>query len=472
MRRRPAASARGTRLRTAVAAALLAAVPLAACVAPDEAAPAGWPPPPDDRPVVELDFAVGDDLTQVTGRERLEVVADRRLCELVFRTWPNKARTARAGNSLVVTAAEVDGAGVTPRVEAAGAPEGHPGTLVTLDLPRCVEPGAEVTAVLDFALTLGPGTDERVGTSVDGDVAWWGSGFPLLAWVRDGDWGTAPAVDVPGESAVSEVFDLRALRVTAPDEHTVLGAGTPVAREELDAGTARHTFTAPAVRDVTVTVGRLGLVEHETDGVRYHLGVPEPSAASAEAWLEHLESAADGLSRRFGPVPYADVWVSVLPGVSEGVEYPGALQLGDVRLPEESWLVTHELAHLWFYGLVGNDQARDPWLDEAFATYAQQVADGEAPSWHEYHGLMGQPMAFWEQFQRPGAAYIWEVYQGGADALWRAREAAGPEAFDAAVRTYLTDNAHEVADPADVRAAFADVPEAVEVLREAGAFDG
>ena len=30
-----------------------------------------------------------------------------------------------------------------------------------------------------------------------------------------------------------------------------------------------------------------------------------------------------------------------------------------------SYLVTHEIAHQWFYGLVGNDQAREPFADEA-----------------------------------------------------------------------------------------------------------
>src|SRR5690606_24861356 len=44
-----------------------------------------------------------------------------------------------------------------------------------------------------------------------------------------------------------------------------------------------------------------------------------------------------------------------------------------------------------------------------------------------------------------------------------------PEAFDDAVRQYLRDNAHRVAEPADVEAAFAHLPDAVDTLRQAGA---
>ena len=32
-------------------------------------------------------------------------------------------------------------------------------------------------------------------------------------------------------------------------------------------------------------------------------------------------------------------------------------------------VVVHEVAHAWFYNMVGNDQGREPWLDEAMAQY-------------------------------------------------------------------------------------------------------
>ena len=50
-----------------------------------------------------------------------------------------------------------------------------------------------------------------------------------------------------------------------------------------------------------------------------------------------------------------------------------------------------------------------------------------------------------------------------------AREQAGSEAFDAALADYVAANAYSVATPDDVREAFADLPEVLEVLREVGA---
>ena len=33
----------------------------------------------------------------------------------------------------------------------------------------------------------------------------------------------------------------------------------------------------------------------------------------------------------------------------------------------------HEIAHQWWFGLVGNDQALEPWLDEALAVYSEAI---------------------------------------------------------------------------------------------------
>ena len=33
----------------------------------------------------------------------------------------------------------------------------------------------------------------------------------------------------------------------------------------------------------------------------------------------------------------------------------------------------HEIAHQWWYSLVGNDHALEPWLDESLATYSERI---------------------------------------------------------------------------------------------------
>jgi hypothetical protein len=435
----------------------------------------GWPDASDTRPVVDLDFVVSEDLGTVEGRERIEFTPDLDVCELVFRLWPNKPLTAETGNALEVTEVTVDGLPADPEVAAAGAPDGAPGTLLEVPLQSCVSAGTTLTAELDFALTLGRGTDERVGFARAGDVAWFGTAFPLLAWEDGRGWARDPAVRVAGEMATSEAFRLRTLEVRAPSGYDVLGTGAAIGAPEQEDGLATHRFAAPAVRDVTVTVGRLEVLTRQVDGVRLHVGAPRSGVRSPlEDWAAQLERSIREVADLLGPVPYEDVWVSVLPDQTDGVEFPGAIQFGDVSPGDQSWLVTHEVAHLWFHGLVGNNQARDPWLDESFATFVQLVVDDEDPSHHddssdEAGGDVGQPMSYWATLDEPSTEYVHEVYQVGGEALLEARANAGEDELDEALVGYMRDHAHGIAEPGDVETAFGDLPEALQVLRRAGA---
>lgn len=424
-----------------------------------------------ERPVVELAFDVAPGLDRVAGRETVRFTPDAPICELVFRAWPNNPTMSATGASLVVDRATVDGAGVTPRVEAAGAPAGAPGTLVELPLPQCADPGRTVTAALDFTLTLGADADERVGHSPSTETAWFGSGFPLLAWERGRGWARDDAVTINGETATSEAFRLTDLTVTAPEGYRVSGVGRP---ESPDSATV-HRFSADAVRDVTVGVGRYDLLERDVDGVALHVATPSAGTRTdPERWAEETASALGRLTALFGPYPYEDLWVTVTPGQSDGTEFPTALQFGDVRQRELAGLVPHELAHQWFYALVGNNQARDPWLDESLATYGEALAGGDLDYYRDpgtssrVDGRMGEPMSYWAEnggFDR----YTSAVYDQGASTLLAVRDRVGAEAFDEAVRGYVRANAHRVATPTDLAAALQAFPEAVEILNRAGA---
>ena len=50
-----------------------------------------------------------------------------------------------------------------------------------------------------------------------------------------------------------------------------------------------------------------------------------------------------------------------------------------IMTPPDGYIVVHELAHEWWFGSVGDDQAESPWLDEGFATYAEEAVLGQRP---------------------------------------------------------------------------------------------
>ncbi|WP_433505838.1 M1 family aminopeptidase [Pseudonocardia halophobica] len=455
-----------TRIR-AVGLGVLLVMLLAGCTASVPDGPGDWPAPPADRPVVDVAFDMAPDLASATGTETVRFTPDRQVCELVFRNWPNKPTAARDGSALEITGARVGDTALAPQI----APDP---TLVTLPLPACVPAGTAITADLTFRLTLGKDSGERVGYSPATGTAWFGTAFPLLAWVRGEGWVRDAAVDLYGEAATSEDAALT-LSVTAADGQEVVATGTATGTASPAPGHVTHRFTAEAVRDAAVSVGAYAVTTREVRGVRVHVATPRSgSRATGDEWIDELDLALERHGTLLGAYPYTDLTATIVPTQTDGVEFPMALQFADDRRAEIPGLVAHELAHQWFYSLVGNDQARDPWLDEAFATWAQALATGQEDRYRldriprGLRGRTGEPMEYWARtgdFTR----YVRGVYDQGAAALLEARRHAGADRFDAAVRAYLQDNAHRVAGPADAATAFRDVPEALEALRDAGA---
>jgi aminopeptidase N len=103
---------------------------------------------------------------------------------------------------------------------------------------------------------------------------------------------------------------------------------------------------------------------------------------AAEVALRAAEEAVRIFGERFGPYPYAELDVVATPMLALGIEYPGITGIasslyepgaqagGRDALDVIRTTVAHEVAHQWFYNVVGSDQIDEPWLDEAFAQYA------------------------------------------------------------------------------------------------------
>ena len=67
--------------------------------------------------------------------------------------------------------------------------------------------------------------------------------------------------------------------------------------------------------------------------------------------------------------------------VPDGQEYDGLAflssnfydQYGGSNRSNMVSIGVHEIAHNWWFGLVGNDQAIEPWLDEALSVYSERI---------------------------------------------------------------------------------------------------
>jgi hypothetical protein len=187
---------------------------------------------------------------------------------------------------------------------------------------------------------------------------------------------------------------------------------------------------------------------------------PQPFAAKAVRVLEQF-------SARFGPYAWPAYTLAVTPALAGGIEYPTFVMQGPTTIGRTT---SHEIGHEWFYALVGNNQGRDPWLDEGLATYAEGRFEGTIGSMAVRTipagaaGRLGEPLTYWASNK---GLYNVGVYTQGAKAL---ASLGNLDLVDCALRIYVARNAYRVARPGDLISSLATVfPQAPQALAAFGA---
>lgn len=395
--------------------------------------PLTLPPPPTDRPTYVLRIRLGRGLKDASGTLavsfRPTVPTDR----LVFRLWPNSPFYSKQGARLTVGA--VTSGGVRLGTSSPDA--------TTLVVNRALGAGERVTVSVPWKLRLPQATGLQLKGGRSARLV---SFFPLLAWNGTG-WATDPPLrrlDSFWSTSPTADFDVR---IVTPRGLRVLGSG-----REIGAGHWR----AGAVRDFALAIGSFAVTQktvHLPAPVHVIVGLERGSGYPIQAFLDETVRALRWYAQRYGRYPWATYTVAAMTDFAglNGFAYPTIGFLGDGSL----LLVPHETAHQWFYALVGNNQARDPWLSEGLATWAQtgpeQSLGGmlgtSIPT--DVQNRLGEPMSVWDRlgFEKLRlGVYVQTVQALGA--------LGNPANVDCALRVFVTRNAYRTAVPRDLLTAL------------------
>jgi hypothetical protein len=192
-----------------------------------------------------------------------------------------------------------------------------------------------------------------------------------------------------------------------------------------------QTFEARNVRDVTITAAPDFRTRSTTVGkvqIRYFYR----SGSNAATILDAAADAIRAYQARVGPYPYTTFKVAQSAG-GYGMESPGMIWIpyghGSANL---RYLVSHETAHQWFYSLVGNDQARQPFADEATADFLAREITRTRRGSRCSTGLLDRSI-----YSYSSACYYEIVYIQGGNLLNEARRRMGSTAFWSALRKYV-----------------------------------
>jgi len=358
---------------TALACLLLVAASCGGPVPPLTVSPSPAAPPPDPLRAgfaadlvalphatrYEIRLAVDPVAARLTGRQKVRYTNTEEvpLDDLYLRLFPN---TPGYGGGMAVTSLLLDGQPATPALELGG-------SALRLPLEPSLAPGETLTLDLDFSATVPTSATFGYGQFLyrHGVMAL-ANAYPLIPVYDDEGWNVEVAPE-HGDAVYSDVA-FYTVQVTAPATLTLVASGSC-------AGPQGDTWTCVAapMRDLGLVLGEYRRADRVVDGVTvgsYYYPEHEEGGQFA------LQVAADALAtfgELFGPYPYAELDVVETPTTAGGVEYPGLVVIsewlygGGGRL---EWVVAHEVAHQWWYGMVGSDQVDEPWLDEALAQYS------------------------------------------------------------------------------------------------------
>ncbi|WP_424215291.1 M1 family metallopeptidase [Streptomyces sp. BI20] len=405
-------------------------------------------PATPDRPKYELRLRADEDGTRWTGRQEITFrnAAAAPLRSVDLRLWGNAGAPGGGcgtpDSPAPIRVDHVTGGAARPLTVGC--------TALRIDLPAPVPRGARATVALDLSITV-PDRIHRFGR--DGAHRFLGNALPLLA-VRDGHGeGLDPDVGF-GESFHSLAGDFHVV-LDHPSALLVPATGDTV-RRPGPPGRTISVSTARGVRDFAWAAGPFRSRTLTSPGgvavsAYWTAGTP---AEGVEASLREAIGSVDALGKRFGRYPYAELDLVMSDALDEfgSMEFPGLVLLWTET---EGFAVAHEVAHQWFYGIVGNDQYAEPWLDESFAQYASELYYGDdgtgcledGPAWPSDTAALTRSMGYYAQGRR--SEYGRVVYARGACALHELERVLGPTAMARMMRGYVRDHWLGVADTSD-----------------------
>jgi hypothetical protein len=332
--------------------------------------------------------------------------------------------------------------------------------IIPLETPLL--PGEQITFTHEFELYMPnrEGTFGQTGRQLN--LAYW---FPMIPPRDENGWMINEISiinsQIVGEHLTFEAadFDLT-LQFSDRRENFKIAAG--VIPEETD-GVIHYRL--PLSRTLTLSISDIYTVaERDVNGIKIlSYTFPEESAAG-EAAADLAVDAVKLYTELYGPMERNLISV-VEADFLHGMEFDGLILLSRGFYmfynftPETNLTIItpHETSHQWFFSLVGNNQALEPWLDEAFATYSEALFYERyypelVPWWWENRVDNIGPYGFVDNtiyLDSGYEGYRNSVYLNGAHFIQDLRDTIGDESFFAFLKEYVQTYRYDIATSAD-----------------------
>ena len=249
--------------------------------------------------------------------------------------------------------------------------------LLIVTLPAPLYENSRISVAFDFDLKI-PNMLHRLGYTENSINL--GNFYPIVSASENGIFNTE-VYSSNGDPFFSEIANYN-VSITAPSNFIVASTGNLVKTEATDLNKTTHVYKAQAVRDFAISMSpKFEVIEGkvENTSIKYFYYKDEHSQISLQTALDAVRT----FNKIIGTYPYQTLSVVETGFLHGGMEYPNIVYISDAIASDTEYrnVIIHEIAHQWWYGIVGTNQNRDAWIDEGLAEFSTAVFYEQNPSY-------------------------------------------------------------------------------------------
>lgn len=238
-------------------------------------------------------------------------------------------------------------------------------SILKVELPSSLMPGDSTEIYLEYYFKL-PNCSHRFGYGANTiNLA---NFYPIACVYENGNFNTSN-YNSNGDPFYSDMSNY-CVEIKLNHQYMVASTGTKF-NETTDENIKQISYTANMVRDFAMVISDkfkvLNAELHNTLIEYFYFSDTNPNR-SLQAGMDSIKT----FSELFGDYPYQNFSIVENDFVYGGMEYPNLVMISTSIENYDDYLnvIVHETAHQWWYGIIGNDEFKYPWLDEALTEYS------------------------------------------------------------------------------------------------------
>lgn len=237
--------------------------------------------------------------------------------------------------------------------------------ILTVNLNSQLFPNEKVSVVMQYTVALA-NINHRLGYG--DNVVNFGNFFPIACVYENGTGFVKNQFSASGDPFYSDVANFE-LEITYPGDYVFASSGSSNIKD-LQTGEKIASCVGNNIRDFCFVLSKNFQVIQDKVGeidIKYYFYDDDKSQ-------EHLQTAVKAVEtfqNLFGAYPYSQLSVVQTNFCFGGMEYPNLVMISDAVEDEAiDYVIVHEIAHQWWYGVVGNNEYEDSWVDEGLTEFS------------------------------------------------------------------------------------------------------